>query len=284
MEERPDESPVENNRKAEKTQVGYVYDYDSQKQPDGLVENNLNASNTESSLGGNLEETEEKGAEESEAIILENDLEEFRDMKYSQGSNQSISNPFGEDDEEEEEVKAVTLPNVNADADDDIDPFGVEEIVQHSVTATDSNVVNDMNPFGDDDRVDEEIHVTKTIMKRSEQPAHHISKKTMKSVSFNPFDDGGIEDENVKGGLAEAIKHQQKVIESPTTSIASILNKTRKKTQSIMKSDTSSMLYSLGYDKLVLLGFDKVCVKNALVKTSGDEEAARKMLMTTDEM
>jgi hypothetical protein len=283
MEESPDESPVENNREKETTQVGYEDDYDSQKTW-GLVEDNLNASNTESPLGGNPEETEQIEDEESEALILENDVEEFRDMNYVQGSSQSISNPFGEDDEEEEEVKAVTLPNVKADTDDDIDPFGVEEIVQHLVTATDSNIVNNLNPFGDDDIVDEEIHVTKTIMKQSEQPAHNISKKTMKSVSFNPFDDGGIEDENIKGGLAEAIKHQQKVIESPTTSIASILNKTRNKTQSIMKSDTSSMSCSVGYDKLVLLGFDKVCVKNALVKTSGDEEAARKMLTTTDEM
>lgn len=283
MEESPDESLVENNREEEKTQVGYDDDYDSQKTW-GLVEDNLNASNTESPLVENLEETEEKQGEELEALILENDVEEFKDMNYVQGSNQSISNPFGEDDEEEEEVKAITLQNVKADTDDDIDPFGVEEIVQHVVTATDSNIVNNLNPFGDDDIVDEEIHVTKTIMKQSEQPAHNISKKTMKSVSFNPFDDGGIEDENIKGGLAEAIKHQQKVIESPTTSIASILNKTRNKTQSIMKSDTSSMSYSVGYDKLVQLGFDKVCVKNALVKTSGDEEASRKMLMTTDEM
>jgi hypothetical protein len=273
-----EEGTLEEDNEEQKTQLAYEDDYDSRISW-GIMEDNLNeldTLDTENPLQDNFEENGDK--EEEPESVLETNIEEVSNVSCSHDSNQSLSNPFGVITNEEE-LEIVTVPTVVADTDDDINPFDEddeeeaetitipaiadddinpfeeeEEEVQNLVTATDCDI--NMNPFGDDDTGDEEIHVTKTIMKQSEQQLPRIIKKATKSVSFNPFDDGGTEDEKTIE-KAEVI-NQPKVKESSSASIASIMNKTRNKTQSIMKPDSSVNMFSVEFDKLVLLGFDKV--------------------------
>jgi hypothetical protein len=279
FEESNEERTLEEDNREQKMHLAHEDDCDS-KISWGLMEDNLNELDTENPLQDNFQENGDK--QEEPESVLETNMEDENNSNCVYVSNQSLSNPFGADDEEEveivtvpavvadtdddinpfgeddkEEVETITIPAVVADTNDDINPFGEEEeVVQNLVTATDCNV--NMNPFGDDDTVDEEIHVTKTIIKQSEQQ-NKIIKKAPKCVSFNPFDDGSTEDE-ITIEKAEVIQHQQKVVESSIASIASLLNKTRNKSQLIMKPDLSLNLFSVEYDKLILLGFDKVYI------------------------
>lgn len=164
----------------------------------------------------------------------------------------------------EEEISSVCLLS-NPFGDDDTDGNDTPpKSTEHDVESS--------NPFGDDDD-EEEIPAMKEDVKR-------IAKKTPPpsiKKPFNPFDDGEIE---AVGGVAvEKILHRRReVTESlaPVT-VASMYN-SRATSPSLSQFEVPSKKYSKEYQELMNLGFDRVCVGNALQKSSGDAAIATKML------
>lgn len=138
--------------------------------------------------------------------------------------------------------------------------------------------VQPSNPFGDDDDNDEDEDgpEMKEDIKRNIQKVPPVKPaKVMKP--FNPFDDGEIE--GVGSAAVEKILLRRKAVTeslAPVT-VASVCNG-RATSPSLSQFEVPSKKYSKEYHELMALGFDRVCVGNALQKSSGDVAIAMKML------
>lgn len=217
---------------------------------------NVNEEEDNAEIGGldsySVDDSAEEMAEmtsSSEPVQVDATLrdEETSDCNYLP------SNPFGDDD--------------NDDSCDHDTP----------VNLTDGGVQTS-NPFGDDDDDDEDEDgpEMKEDIKRNTQKVPPVKPAKVKKP-FNPFDDGEIE--GVGSVAVERILLRRKAVTeslAPVT-VASVCNG-RATSPSLSQFEVPSKKYSKEYHELMALGFDRVCVGNALQKSSGDVAIATKML------
>ena len=179
-------------------------------------------------------------------VVAATGHEETSDVNYLP------SNPFGNDD--------------NDDSDDHDTPVKLTE-----------STVQKSNPFGDDDDDDDENGPEmKEDIKRNVREIPPTKPERVKTP-FNPFDDGEIE---AVGSVAvEKILHRRKFVTeslAPVT-VASMCND-RAISPSLSQFEVPSKKYGKEYQELMALGFDRVCIGNALQKSSGNVAIAMKML------
>lgn len=130
------------------------------------------------------------------------------------------------------------------------------------------------NPFAIDDENVEEFDCPPPPLEQQEA----VKTPPPRRPRSNPFDDGEIEEEDTE----EALIRRREVTESlaPFT-LASMMNGLRTASSESTPSAGDvpySKLYHKEIIQLMHLGFDKVCVTNALVKTSGDADRAQSIL------
>jgi hypothetical protein len=223
-------------------------------------------------------------------------------------------NPFGDDEEEvkkreicgheieayEHETNQSLLHDGRLAADDDqSNPFGEDETedVKEEIKAevSEHEATQSMNPFGDDDyfRKDER---NEPPTARKEKTNFFILNTTKRVDSFNPFDDGDEEENEIE--REKMLDRRKAVTESlapftlasmvpdpdPNANLKPNLN-AKNNNQSMIRYPTTqvehiSKKFHKEIHELMVLGFDKVCVTNAVQKASGNVLAARKLLMS----
>ena len=156
-------------------------------------------------------------------------------------------------------------------------PFGDDE------EDTDQGAASS-NPFGDDEDQDQDQDQDQADQNQSniqKMPVKTIqgAEQRVKSEPFNPFDDGDVEEEETDG-KEKALNRRKVVTESlaPFTLVSALTKKS--KSPRFTPPEVPSRMYEKEYQELTILGFDKVCVGNALQKTGGDVVAAKKILTT----
>ena len=215
-------------------------------------------------------------------------LMSFIETEDAAETGEDISNKFNDSTEdvekmtstsEPDQVNAVTRDEETSDGNDlPSNPFGDDDDDDSDGRGTPAKLTErsaqPSNPFGDDD--DDDGPEMKEDVKQNVQKSPTI-KPTRLKKPFNPFDDGEID---AVGSVAvEKILHRRKVVTeslAPVT-VASMCNG-RDRSPSLSQFEVPTKKYSKEYQELMNLGFDRVCVGNALQKSSGDVAIAMKML------
>lgn len=155
-------------------------------------------------------------------------------------------------------------------------PFGYDECDESDINDTNTTKLgsSSTNPFDNDEDDDQ-----------SKKKESHIKSATKEAVGtvkkpFNPFDDG--ENEEADSVDAEKVhQNKSKVTESKATvTQPSKLVVVRATPAPTSHHEVPVRTYSKEHKELMTLGFDKMCVGNALNKASGDVAVAQKLLMS----
>ena len=231
---------------------------------DACIED-LTGSTTTNQITVDLDENKEETTEDSFAcyqfVPTEVTTSPVEDISYEDEVNTSPN----------QEILEIPCSVVAEAESSGSNPFGDDE------EDTDQGAAS-TNPFGDDedqDQADQSQHNIHKIPIKTIQGA----EQRVKSEPFNPFDDGDVEEEETDG-KEKALNRRKVVTESlaPFT-LASALTK-KSKSPPFTPPEVPSRMYEKEYQELMILGFDKVCVGNALQKTGGDVIAAKKILTT----
>ena len=237
---------------------------------DACIED-LTGSTTTNQITVDLDENKEETTEDSFAcyqfVPTEVTTSPVEDISYEDEVNTSPN----------QEIPEITVPVV-ADAESSgSNPFGDDE------EDTDQGAASS-NPFGDDEDQDQDQDQDQADQNQSniqKMPVKTIqgAEQRVKSEPFNPFDDGDVEEEETDG-KEKALNRRKVVTESlaPFTLVSALTKKS--KSPRFTPPEVPSRMYEKEYQELTILGFDKVCVGNALQKTGGDVVAAKKILTT----
>jgi hypothetical protein len=208
------------------------------------------------------EDATEIGEDNSNTI---NDSAEDMEKMTSASEPDQVSAVTGD----EETTEGNYLPSNPFGDEDNDDSDGLDTPAKLTVRSAQPS-----NPFGDDD--DDDGPEMKEDLKQNVHKSPPI-KPTRVKKPFNPFDDGEID---AVGSVAvEKILHRRRVVTeslAPVT-VASMCNG-RDRSPSLSQFEVPTKKYCKEYQELMNLGFDRVCVGNALQKSSGDVAIAMKML------